>query len=101
LKGNDLDYYVILPFMSTVVNNVKYVKKLTEDQILDRYDKIMSVIDYNILQGQKEETWIRYKGTVDGMLVSVVNVDCDFVRKNMAPKFKENPDDLKLAKNYG
>jgi tetratricopeptide (TPR) repeat protein len=98
LKGNDLDYYVILPYMSTVVNNVKYVKKLTEEQILERYDKIMSVIDFNISQGINEDRWRGYKSTVDGMLVSVVNVDCDFVRKNMAPKFKEDPSDLKLAK---
>jgi tetratricopeptide (TPR) repeat protein len=28
----------------------------------------------------------------------MVNVNCDFVRKNLAPKFKANPNDLALAK---
>ena len=98
LKGNDMDYYVILPYMSTVVNNAKYVKNLSEEEILDRYDKIMSIIDFNIASGRDVERWTKYRSQVDGMLVSVVNVDCDFVRKNLGPKFKQNPTDLKLAK---
>ena len=98
LKGNDMDYYVILPFMSTVVNNAKYVKNLSEEEILDRYDKIMGIIDFNIASGRDVERWTKYRSQVDGMLVSVVNVDCDFVRKNLGPKFKQNPTDLKLAK---
>src|SRR5688500_8563768 len=28
----------------------------------------------------------------------MVKVDCDFVRKNLAPKFKQNPNDIALAK---
>lgn len=98
LKGNDMDYYVILPYMSTVVNNAKYVKNLSEEQILDRYDKIMGIIDYNIASGIQVDRWTKYKGQVDGMLVGVVNVNCDFVRNNFGPKFKQDPTDLKLAK---
>src|SRR5207237_682710 len=39
-----------------------------------------------------------YKDAVDGLLISIVKVDCDFVKKNLAPKFKANPEDLPLAK---
>ncbi len=98
LKGNEMDYYVILPYMGTVVNNAKYVKNLTEEQILERYDKIMEIIDFNIAQGKNLERWTDYKSKVEGMLVSVVNIDCDFVRNNYGPKFNDNPTDLKLAK---
>lgn len=99
LNKNKLDYYVILPYMSTVVNNAKYVKNLSETQILERYDNIMEVIDYNLNTVKtNEERWTKYRSQVDGMLVGVVNVDCDFVRTNLGPKFKANPDDLKLAK---
>ncbi len=98
LKGTEMDYYVIQPYMGTVVNNAKYVKNLSEEQILERYDNIMSIVEYNIAQGNDVERWNGYKNRIDGMLVSVVNVDCDFVRKNLGPKFEQNPDDLKLAK---
>jgi tetratricopeptide (TPR) repeat protein len=98
LNGNDLDYYVILPYMSVVVYNAQYLKNLSEEEILDRYDKIMGVIDYQISKGLNEEKLRDYKGKVDGLLVKVVTVDCEFVRKNLGPKFKQNPSDLKLAK---
>jgi len=32
------------------------------------------------------------------LLVSVVNIDCDFVRENLGPKFQENPSDIKMDK---
>ncbi|HNP17936.1 MAG TPA: hypothetical protein PKL31_05840 [Fulvivirga sp.] len=98
LNGNDLDYYVLLPYMSVVVYNAQYLKNLSEEQILDRYDKIMGVIDYQISQDKNKEKLLDYKGKVDGLLVKVVTVDCDFVRNNLGPKFKANPNDLKLAK---
>ncbi len=98
LNGNDLDYYVILPYMSVVVYNAQYLKNLSEEEILNRYDNIMGVIDYQISKGKKVDKLTEYRSTVDGLLVKVVNVDCDFVRENLGPKFKENPNDLKLAK---
>lgn len=98
LKGTDMDYYVIQPYMGTIVNNVKYVKNLSEEEILERYDNIMSIIEYNIAQGKNLDRWEGYKTNVTSMLVGIVNIDCDFVKKNLEPKFRENPDDLKLAK---
>lgn len=98
LNGNKLDYYVILPYMSVVVYNAQYLENLSEEEILDRYDKIMGVIDYNLGLGKNTERFNDYKSKVDGLLVKVVTVDCDFVRTNLGPKFNENPDDLKLAK---
>lgn len=98
LNGNELDYYVILPYMSVVVYNVQYLQNLSEEEILDRYDKIMGVIDHNLSKGKNADRFNDYKTKVDGLLVKVVTVDCDFVRNNLGPKFNENPDDLKLAK---
>ncbi len=98
LNGNDLDYYLILPYMSVIVYNSQYLKNLSEEEILNRYDNIMGVIDHQIGQGKKVEKLTEYRGTVDGLLVKIVNVDCDFVRENLGPKFNDNPSDLKLAK---
>lgn len=101
LNGNKLEYYLILPYMSTVQYNAKYVKNLSDTQILDYYEKIMGIIDFQI-ENETNSSIVEklkgYKSTVDGILVGLVNIDCDFVRTNLGPKFKENPKDLKLAK---
>ena len=99
LNGNNLDYYLILPYMSIVVYNAQYKKNLSEEQILDHYDKIMGVIDHQISKGMKVDKLTEYRGKVDGLLVKVVQVDCEFVKKNLAPKFNDSQDpDIKLAK---
>ncbi|TRX61332.1 hypothetical protein FNH22_04555 [Fulvivirga sp. M361] len=101
LNGKDLPYYMILPYMSVVQYNVKYVKNLSEDQILDRYDKVIETVDYQIANGKKPDRIKKlkdYKGSIEGILVGLVDINCDFVREKMAPKFRENPEDLKMAK---
>lgn len=99
LGGENVDYYMHVPYMSVVVYNKKYLDNLTDIEILNRYDKIMETVDTQIQKGGKYvDKLTDYRGTIDGLLVSVIDVDCDFVRENLAPKFKENPDDLKLAK---
>ena len=98
LNGNGVDYYMLVPFMSTVKYNAKFQKNLSEDQILERYDKIMTVIDHKIANGEKVDKLKDYRGKIDGMLYEIVDINCDFVRSNMGPKFKENPSDIKLAK---
>jgi len=71
---------------------------LTDDEVLDYYDRITGIIDYNINRGKKVETWQKMRNEVDKLLTTCVSVDCDFVRNNLGPKFYENKDDIKLAK---
>ncbi len=101
LNGKKLPYYMLLPYMSVVQYNVKYLKNLSEDQILEQYDKIMEVVDYQI-ENEKSSDRVEklkgYKSSIDGILVGLVNIDCNFVKEKLAPKFKEDPSDLKLAK---
>lgn len=99
LGGDNVDYYMHVPYMSVVVYNKKYLDNLSDTDILDRYDKIMETVDHQIQKGGKYvDKLTDYRGKIDGLLVSVIDVDCDFVKANLAPKFKETPNDLKLAK---
>jgi tetratricopeptide (TPR) repeat protein len=66
---------------------------LTDDDILDRYDKISSVLGSK--QGDKYATM---QGQIDGMLSEVVTVDCNFVEQNLGAKYDEDPGNTKLAK---
>ena len=94
----------LVAYMTTIKNYQTLNKSLTDEQILQRYDKIMAVIDAkmkiavtkgNQIDIDKQKS---YKDAVEGILISLVKVDCNFVRKNLAPKFKQTPDDLALAK---
>lgn len=101
MNKNEMDYYLILPYMQMVQYNVKYLENLTDEQILDYYDRIIGIIEHQIANDKRPSIVNKlkgYKDTVDGILVGLVNIDCDFVRKNFGPKFEQNPSDLKLAK---
>lgn len=80
--------------------NVIKVNKtsLTEEQILDKFDDLFNVIEKNMDKGKDVESWQKAQDLANGVLPTIINIDCDFVRKNFGPKFKEDPSDLKMAK---
>jgi tetratricopeptide (TPR) repeat protein len=76
---------------------------IKDGQILERYNKITSIIDSKIKKVQGDEDLIdRYRKMHDdnfAILATLIKIDCDFVRKNLGPEFKENPANINLAKN--
>ncbi len=104
LSGNNVLDNNLIPYMQAVQLNQALLKNLNDEQILQRYDKISDIIDVKIkkaLAGNKQDEVERLrksKSTIDDILIKLVKVDCDFVRKNLAPKFKQNPSDLVIAK---
>ena len=96
---NNLDYY-----MGAIKNNVELLKNLSEDQIMQRYNKLMEVVEAKVkkAQEQNKSTDIdKYKKVVtaiDTKLAKVVKMNCAFVKKNFEAKFKANPNDVLLAK---
>ena len=101
LNNNKISYYMFLPYMSVITYNAKYLKNLSDDDILTRYDNIQEYLDHQIKSeksADKKNKLLGYKSTIDGLLVGVVNIDCDFVREKLGPKFQEDPSDIKLAK---
>ena len=104
ISGNSVTEGNLVAYMTTVKANQAFLKSVTDDQIFQRYDKIIAVADAKIAQFVKDgktadaDKIRSYKDAVDGLLIGMVKVDCDFVRKNLAPKFKQNPKDLAMAK---
>jgi len=101
ISGNNVTDANLVAYMTTVKANRLYLKTLTDEEIISRYDKIIAVADAKIA-GTKDPAVadkIRgYKDAVDALLIGMVKVDCDFVKKSLQPKFKQNPNDLALAK---
>ena len=104
LNGNNVLDATIIPYMQSVKINKLKLKNLTDEQVLERYDLVMSVLDAKIKVASsqaKNEMVARYrtmKEDVDKILITMIEVNCDFVRKNLGPKFKANPSDIGTAK---
>ena len=80
-------------YMDIIRRHQKTGGKLTDDDILDRYDRISSV-----LSTKKGEKYVTMQGQIDGMLSEIVTVDCNFVEQNLGSKYKNDPTNTKLAK---
>jgi tetratricopeptide (TPR) repeat protein len=104
LNGNNILDGTLIPYMQVVRINKLKLKNLTDDQVLERYDQIQSILDSKIKlassQGKNDQVtrYRSWKEEVDKILISLITVDCNFVRTKLGPKFKQNPTDLGLAK---
>lgn len=104
MSGTNVTDVNLVAFMTTVQANTITLKNLTEDEIFSRYDKIMSAIEAKLKvahekQNQKDIDKLKgYKDVVDGQLIKIVKVNCEFVKAKLAPKFRANPDDHALAR---
>jgi tetratricopeptide (TPR) repeat protein len=104
IAGNNITDGNLDTYFKIVYANVALLKNLSDEEILTRYDKLIGVIDAKITVAQQAnktadvEKLKQIKSSVDNLLVQMVKVDCDFVKKNLEPKFRQNPNDLLLAK---
>jgi tetratricopeptide (TPR) repeat protein len=77
-------------------------KSLTSDEILERYETITEIIEEKTKKAQTDgKSTDRYKKMQEDnilILSTLVDINCEFVRIKLAPKFRENPADLALAK---
>ncbi len=66
---------------------------LTDDDILERYDKISQVLSSK--QGDNIKTM---QNKIDEMLLEIITVDCNYIETNLGAKLKAEPGNIKVAK---
>jgi len=94
----------LLAYMDVVKINAELLKSLNEDQIVQRYNTLMEVIDSKVKRAAEQnktadiEKYKKVVGAIDVRLAKVVKINCAFVKKVFEPKFKANPSDVALAK---
>jgi tetratricopeptide (TPR) repeat protein len=108
MNGNNVTDATLPTYMNLTDLNAKYVKNLSCDQVMQRYDKLMSIIDAKTklaLEKNKPADVEKLKGyktqIEDTMIKSVTSLGCatcDFVKKNMEPKYRQNPKEPGMAK---
>jgi len=71
--------------------------KLSDDDVLDRYEEVNEIIDLKSKE-EPEEKISKIREYVDRLLISTIKVDCDFIVNNLGEKLKVDSANLKLAK---
>ena len=93
LNGNKLFDGNTIAYMDIIRRYKRGGGDLTDEDILERYDKISEILDNK--EGANIQTM---QDKIDEMLLEVVTVDCNYVEQNLGSKLKEEPDNVKLAK---
>jgi tetratricopeptide (TPR) repeat protein len=69
---------------------------ISDEEVIDIYTQITDVIDAKKATGKNVSRLEKITDTVDKMLTSAVDLDCDMVEDKLGPKL--TPDDIKMAK---
>ena len=99
LNGNKVMDMNLLPFMDVMRRYKVSGGNISDQEILDIYEQIVRITNYKIDQGKNVDRLKVVLDKVNELLVSTIDVDCDFVESTLGPKLEAEPDNLKLAKN--
>ncbi|MGB3616477.1 MAG: tetratricopeptide repeat protein [Catalinimonas sp.] len=99
LNGTENVYpHNVTPYMYLACQE-KAAGRLNDQEVLVVYDQVLKAYEQGV---KKDESlaayWEQVKEDADKRLTSCVEIDCDFVKEQLAPKLKANPDDIDLAK---
>ena len=103
VSGNNVFDNNLLAYMDVVKANAD-AKSLTEEQVVERYNKLIEVIDSKIKRAEEQnktadiDKYRKVVAAIDVRLAKVVKINCAFVKKVFEPKLKANPNDVAMAK---
>jgi len=95
LEGNKSAGPVVVYYFRAAMNMVKNGKADTSI-IVDIYDQLSTIIDYNLANSKKPASWEIVKGNIDGSFEPVAK--CENLIPVFRKKFEATPDDLDLLK---
>lgn len=99
LNGNSVMDNNLLSYMDVVRRYKLSGGNITDEEVLDIYEEIVRILNYKIDRGKNVDRLKVFLDNVNQLLVSTIDVDCDFVENTLGPKLQAEPDNLKLAKN--
>jgi len=99
LEANKSIGSVIVYYFRTTISMAKS-GKIDSAVIIDNYDKVSEIIDYNLKLNQNNErkaaSWLNVKGNIESSFEPFATCE-DFI-KIYSKKFNESPDDIELMK---
>src|SRR5690606_31587889 len=102
-NGADIMDGTLIPYMQTIQVNYIKEKTLTDEQVIERYDKITEILDKKINDAQSGgkpiDRYQKYQSQIDDIFISLnIPMDCNRIKEKLEPRFNANPKDLGLAK---
>ncbi len=98
MNPDDIQTNNLVAYMDVVRRYNASGGNLSDDEVLDRYQKVTDLLDHKEEQGENAESIEKTRSYIDKMLTAMVTVDCNFIENNLGTKLKANPNDYKLAK---
>jgi len=98
LNGKNVYDNNLVAYMDVVRRHKLTGGTISDEEVIDIYGVVSDQIDYKVSLGKNVDRLERYRENVDKLLTATVTVDCAFVEKNLVPKMRENPEDLKMSK---
>ncbi|BDD07834.1 hypothetical protein FUAX_02660 [Fulvitalea axinellae] len=98
-NNNTIPLYLAEPYMNVISRYKKSGGPLTDLQVVDLYDRITAVLAEGRKTSKNPAKIDQAQGRIDELLTKTVEVNCAFIAETLAPKFKKNPTDLRLAQN--
>lgn len=100
LNGNKVMDLNLLPYMDVVRRYKVSGGNVTDEEILEIYEEIVTITNYKIEVVKKNVDKLKFVlDKVNELLVQTIDVDCEFVKTTLGPKLEAEPENLKLAKN--
>jgi tetratricopeptide (TPR) repeat protein len=101
MNGKNILESTIVPYFHVVRLNFLN-KKVSEDDVLTRYDKLVEIVDAKIQDAQSKGKPVdklqKMKEDLEQLLLNTITINCDIVRSKFVPKFKANPNDIDIAR---
>lgn len=102
-NGDEIMDGTLFPYMQTIQVNYINHKTLTPEQVIERYDKLMGIIDSKIKKAQAEgkpiDRYQKYQQQIDDIFIGLgIAMDCASIKQKLEPRFRANPKDVGLAK---
>ncbi|MBX2844227.1 MAG: tetratricopeptide repeat protein [Flammeovirgaceae bacterium] len=99
-RGNKTSRINLQYFMATV-SLLKQTGKLSEEEVLNYHEQIISIIEFNkenALDKDDLEAWNEAENKVDDILNKVIKFDCEMINKRIGSELKEHPEDIRISK---
>ena len=101
LKGNEAYYPLGRYYMNMAAIAFTRNVNLTDERILEIYDKVTQHIDYQIAKAKGEnkstKRHIAIKEFIDKKLADLNLIDCNFIVDKLVPEFEQNRSNSELA----
>ncbi len=94
--NGDNSYSSNLLYLQKMMCKMHKAEKLTKDEVLETYGKISETFDKKLEAGKSTDQ--KLKKMTDDALADCIEIKCEDIQNIMIPKYKANPDDIKLAK---